>query len=95
MNSSDCGRVFALLSEYLDGESAPATCEELEKHLGGCPECIEFVRSLKRSVALCRQYGDSVRSMPLEPEKMTRLRETYRKSLARERGAQASQSSEE
>ncbi len=52
MTDSDCGRVFTALSEYLDQELAPAECEGLERHLRGCPECIQFVRSLRRSVQL-------------------------------------------
>jgi len=61
MNESDCGRVFALLSEYLDQGLAPDTCKELEHHLSGCPTCMEFVQgwNLKRSMHLCRQSGMS------------------------------------
>ena len=43
MTENECARVFALLSEYLDQELPAATCDELEQHLGGCPQCIEFI----------------------------------------------------
>lgn len=85
MNDNDCGRVFALLSEYLDAELAPATCEELEDHLRGCPECIQFVQSLKRSMQLCRQFGKCTPSPPVAPEAMASLRHAYEKMLARRR----------
>lgn len=88
MNESDCSRVFALLSEYLDQELAPATCDELEEHLGGCPECIQFVQSLKRSVQLCRHYGDCRTAPPIDPEVMAGFRRAYQKMLARRRGSQ-------
>jgi anti-sigma factor RsiW len=81
--TEDCGRVFALLSEYLDQELAPAECEELERHLKGCPQCIQFVRSLKRSVALCRQFGECWTPPPLDPDVMSRFREAYEKALAK------------
>lgn len=85
MNDNDCGRVFALLSEYLDAELAPATCEELEGHLRGCPECIQFVQSLKRSMQLCRQFGKCMPSPPMDAEAMASLRHAYEKMLARRR----------
>jgi RNA polymerase sigma-70 factor (ECF subfamily) len=87
MNGRDCSRVFALLSEYLDRELAPARCEELEEHLRGCPRCIEFVASLKRSVELCRQYGGCRTAPPVDAEAMARFRRAYQSMLARRRGS--------
>jgi RNA polymerase sigma-70 factor (ECF subfamily) len=86
MNDSDCGRVFALLSEYLDQELAPAKCEELEEHLRGCPECIQFVQSLKRSVQLCHRYRNCGPARPVDPEVMAGFRHAYQKMLAKRRG---------
>ena len=86
MNDNDCSRVFALLSEYLDRELAPATCEELEQHLRGCPECIQFVQSLKRSVQLCHQFGKCMANPPVDKEAMASLRQAYEKMLARRSG---------
>ncbi len=85
MHDSDCGNVFALLSEYLDRDLAPATCEELEQHLAGCPECIEFVRSLKRSVQLCHQLGERTPAPALNGESIAGLRRAYEQMLARKR----------
>ena len=81
----DCSRVFALLSEYLDRELPPADCEELQQHLNGCPECIEFVHSLQRSVQLCRQYGGSWTPPPIQPDTLAGLHDAYQKMLARRR----------
>jgi len=89
MHDSDCGRIFALLSEYLDQELAPPQCVELEEHLRGCPECIEFVRSLKRSVKLCRQFGDCRPVHLPDADAMSRIRQAYQKMLARRGGARA------
>lgn len=86
MDNSDCDRIFALLSEYLDQELAPATCEELEVHLSGCPECVEFLRSLKRSMHLCHQLGNSTPTTPsLNQKSMAELRSAYEAMLARRR----------
>lgn len=52
---TDCRELFARLSEYLDGELPPGTCEELQAHLARCPPCQAFARTLRRTVELCRQ----------------------------------------
>ena len=85
MDNSDCDRIFALLSEYLDQELFPARCEELELHLSGCPDCIEFLQSLKRSRHLCHQLGKSIPVPPLDQESMAELRGAYEAMLARRR----------
>lgn len=85
MNDNDCSRVFALLSEYLDKQLASATCEELEEHLSGCPQCIQFVQSLKRSVQFCSQFGKCMTSPPVDKATMANLRQAYEKMLARRR----------
>lgn len=90
MNDHYCGRVFALLSEYLDRELAPETCEELEEHLRGCPECIEFVHSLRRSVQLCRRFGNCRPLPAIDSEAMTTLQEAYGKMLERRQRASGS-----
>lgn len=89
MMDADCTRIFELLSEYLDHELAPATCEQLEKHLHDCPECVEFVESLKRSMDLCRQLGNCRPTAQLDREAMARLRNAYEKMLARRGGSKA------
>jgi RNA polymerase sigma-70 factor (ECF subfamily) len=85
MNDRDCSMIFAMLSEYLDRELPPASCGELEEHLRDCPECIQFVHSLKRSVELCRQFGTSQIAEPVLPEKLAELRAAYDRMLARRR----------
>ena len=50
----DCRRMFARLSDYLDGELAPALCDELRAHLDGCTPCEAFAGTLERTVDLCR-----------------------------------------
>ena len=92
MTGTDCARIFELLSEYLDHELPPATCQQLESHLHGCPECVEFVRSLKRSMELCRQLGSCRPPAPLAPEALAGLRDAYRKMLARRGGSEANAS---
>ena len=86
MNDCNCSQIFAMLSQYLDRELPPATCADLQEHLRGCPECIQFVDSLKRSVELCRQYGASRPPQPVDPGRLAELRAAYDRMLARRRG---------
>ena len=76
-----CRDVFALLSEYLDRELTPQACAEIEAHLAGCPPCIDFFNSLKRTVSLCRNCGGE-KPRPLTPEQRDKLEEAYRTFLA-------------
>ena len=85
MNDRDCAQIFAMLSEYLDRELPPANCGDLEDHLRDCPECIQFVDSLKRSVELCRQYGASRLPEAVAPDRLAELRAAYDRMLSRRR----------
>ncbi len=77
-----CKDVFALLSEYLDAELTPESCGEIEKHLAGCPPCIEFLQSLKKSIRLCHECPPCEALPPLNDEQKQQLLAAYRKSLA-------------
>ncbi len=58
----NCREIFALLSEYLDAELPPATCEEISQHIAACPPCVEFVESLKKSISFC--HGQQLTAPP-------------------------------
>ncbi len=71
-----CKRIFALLSDYLDGLLPVGDCRDLERHLEGCKPCIAFLKSLRTTVEACRRYGQNeMRSRPpqLPPEMRARL----------------------
>jgi RNA polymerase sigma-70 factor, ECF subfamily len=50
-----CRKMFAGLSDYLDGELDDFSCEEIETHLDGCEPCKKFLRSLEASIQQCQQ----------------------------------------
>ena len=89
MNSHDrteaCKEVFAVLSDYLDLELPPETCEEIKDHLAGCPPCIEFAESLRATIKLCRHYRPKELPAPMERQARERLLEAYKKMLAARR----------
>ena len=78
----DCKELFALLSEYLDEELPPDTCEQIRSHIAGCPPCVEFVHSLERSVELLHQYRAGEAPGPLPDSTRSELRVTYHRMLA-------------
>jgi predicted anti-sigma-YlaC factor YlaD len=77
-----CHDVFAVLSQYLDRELTPQACAEIEAHLAGCPPCIDFLNSLKRTVGLCHNCGSVEKPKPLTPEQRDKLMSAYRAFLA-------------
>lgn len=63
-----CRRLFAALSDYMDGIIDDAVCEEMDLHLHDCQPCQAFLSSLKTTVAQCRSYAprcDSKRAQQL------------------------------
>jgi len=76
-----CKDVFALLSEYLDLELPPEACSEIEAHIAGCPPCIEFAESLRKTVALCRTYQPEDMPAPLANDAREQLLDAYRRML--------------
>ncbi len=55
MSDRHCKRLFAALSEYLDGELPVKNCRELERHLKGCQPCLAYLDSLKTTIQACRE----------------------------------------
>jgi len=51
--SGRCKKMFAALSDYLDGELDDFSCEEIETHMDGCEPCKKFLRDLEATVKRC------------------------------------------
>jgi anti-sigma factor RsiW len=76
-----CKEVFSLLSEYLNLELPPDDCQEIETHLAGCPPCIEFAESLRKTVELCRRYQPTELPAPLGKNASEELLDAYQRML--------------
>ena len=76
-----CKEVFSLLSEYLNLELPPDACQEIETHLAGCPPCIEFAESLRKTVELCRRYRPTELPEPLGKNAREQLLDAYQRML--------------
>ncbi len=77
----ECKQIFALLSRYIDAELPAETCDEISKHIAACPPCVEFVDSLKKTVALCRRHELSDQPGPLPEDARRQLRTAYEKLI--------------
>ena len=77
-----CKKIFAALSEYLDGELPVRNCRELERHLKDCQPCLAYLETLKSTVKACQEY--SVTEIPPpSPRVRTALLEAMRKKRKR------------
>lgn len=56
--STDCPHLVSLLSDYIDGRLPSDVRLDLERHLGGCPECTTFVDTFRTTVALLQSLND-------------------------------------
>lgn len=80
-----CREVFALLSDYLNLELSPDTCNAVEAHLNGCAPCIEFTETLRKTVDLCRRYETTELPKPLGEQARKELLDAYKKMLGARR----------
>lgn len=65
--SVDCRKIFANLSEYMDGRLQPEPCGRMRRHIEGCPACVAFIQDLKRAIDRCRslQVCPSAEAQPV------------------------------
>lgn len=73
--SRRCRKMFAELSDYMDGLVQDARYREMERHLHECEPCVAFLDSLKSAVQECHTYEpscDSGKAAALRRELITR-----------------------
>lgn len=80
MTKLECRQIFAMLSEYLDGELPPEMCDQIESHIHGCSPCVEFVKSLETTIRYCRRMALEHQTAPLPENLKAELLASYRKS---------------
>ena len=78
-----CLEMFEKLSEYIDGELDHATCAEIQKHAEDCVACFSCLETLKRTVALCKNVGDTPKPIPRDlSEKLEEIIKNMPKTTA-------------
>ncbi|MCW5978303.1 MAG: zf-HC2 domain-containing protein [Bryobacteraceae bacterium] len=81
MKPSECKDVFAMLSQYLDRELPDDICQHIDAHISGCPPCVQFVESLRKTIALCRGLPPEKGPGPLKEAARDQLLASYRRLL--------------
>ena len=56
---SDCPRIVALLSDYLDGRLPSDVRADLDRHLAGCSECTAFVGTFRSTLNLLQSLEEN------------------------------------
>lgn len=79
----ECLGVFEKLSEYIDGEMSPVDCAHLEHHMADCPPCVDFLKSLRASVAAAHEFDAPEPPPPVPPQFEDRLKAAWSEALAR------------
>jgi hypothetical protein len=59
----------------------------IETHLAGCPPCIEFAESLRKTVELCRHYQPNDLPEPLGESARQQLLDAYQRMLGARKNA--------
>jgi len=77
-----CRKIFAGLSDYLDGELDDFSCEEIETHLNGCEPCKKFLRSLEATIQRCQQSPADCPDRERAAALRKKLLATYSRALA-------------
>jgi predicted anti-sigma-YlaC factor YlaD len=71
-----CEDILKALDLYLEGDEASSVCVAFREHLAGCERCRVVVDSIKNTVTLFKETGESI-EMPTDCRE--RLHETLRK----------------
>jgi predicted anti-sigma-YlaC factor YlaD len=51
----NCKELLTAICESVEGDQAAPSCEEIRRHLDGCPECRQVYENLRHTVDLCRE----------------------------------------
>ena len=52
LSAKTCKQVSALVLDYINDKLAPSVKREFETHLRVCPDCVNFLRTYKKTVAV-------------------------------------------
>jgi predicted anti-sigma-YlaC factor YlaD len=50
-----CNELLRQLAEYKDGALPASLCEEIDRHVAGCPPCADLERDLADLQRMCRE----------------------------------------
>jgi hypothetical protein len=90
-NGATCGELLALLNDYVDGDTDPSVCKELEGHFAGCNPCRVVVDNVRKTITLYRNDKPCALPAGFSSRLHSALRECWKKSgPGRKRGKKSS-----
>jgi RNA polymerase sigma-70 factor (ECF subfamily) len=75
-----CPEVVSLFSRHLEGEISAPVCEQMERHLAGCPRCTERCATLQQTLASCARTPLPEIPAPVQGEVRRALRQFLQQS---------------
>ena len=76
-----CPEVVSLFSRHLEGEISAPVCEEMERHLAGCPRCRERCATLQLTLASCARAPLPEVPVPVQHEVRRALRQFLQRTV--------------
>ena len=68
-----CKELIEFIGSYLAGDLPPPERREFERHLAGCPACVEYLDAYRRAGQLARDaFRDDARAPEDLPEDLVR-----------------------
>ncbi|HBY60001.1 MAG TPA: hypothetical protein DEH78_09275 [Solibacterales bacterium] len=80
--ANECNDIMARLSADLEGELSAEAIDEMERHIEGCGPCVEYMESVKKSIALCKANLPVEQPRPLDEDARKELRAAYQRMVA-------------
>lgn len=77
-----CTEIEAQLSDYLDRDLPPASCDAIEAHLATCPRCQAATQALRQTVSICKQFRATDIPSALATPQKEELRAALAQALA-------------
>lgn len=74
-NEIPCRRIVEMVTDYLEGSLSRSQRRRFERHLDGCPHCLEYLAQMRATLRLTGR----LRAADLTPEMEEDFAEIYRR----------------
>lgn len=81
--SHECQELLQGLADHLDGETQSRMCQELRRHMDGCPNCRLVVDTAQRTVQLFRGEEPIELSQDFHQRLHASLRDAWKRKFAK------------
>ncbi|MBI4527822.1 MAG: zf-HC2 domain-containing protein [Deltaproteobacteria bacterium] len=79
LTNKTCKQIADLVFNYLNDKLEPAVKRDFQRHLSICPDCVSFLNTYKKTVAVTR----SVRAEEIPPKVRNKILAFLRKRISR------------